>query len=69
VTTVDSGGPAELVRNDTNGFLCAPEPRAIAIALARLTDDAVLAERLGARAAAHAATMTWPDAISRLVIV
>ncbi len=69
VTTVDSGGPAELVRDDTNGLVCEATPRAIATALARLIDDAVLAERLGARAEAVALTMTWAAAIQRLVIV
>lgn len=69
VTAVDSGGPAELVRDDTNGLVCEATPRAIAIALARLTDDPALAERLGARAEALVLTMTWADAIRRLVIV
>jgi glycosyltransferase involved in cell wall biosynthesis len=69
VTALDSGGPAELVRDDTNGVVCEPTPGALGIALARLTDDIALAERLGARAEAHAATMTWPDAVRRLLIV
>lgn len=69
VTTIDSGGPAELVLDDTNGLVCEATPRAVAAALARLTDDAALAERLGARAETLALTMTWAAAIQRLVIV
>ena len=68
VTALDSGGPTEIVRDAANGFVCEPAPRSIATALARLTDDVALAERLGARALAHVATMTWPDAIRRLII-
>ena len=49
--------------------LCEPTPASLAAALARVTEDAALAERLGAAAAAQAATMTWADAVKRLVIV
>lgn len=69
VTAVDSGGPAELVRDDANGLVCEATPRAIATALARLTDDPALAERLGARAEALALTLTWTAAMQRLLIV
>ena len=69
VTCRDSGGPAELVRDEHTGLLCDPTPGSVALALARLTDDRALAERLGGRAKAHAATMSWPAAIARLVIV
>jgi glycosyltransferase involved in cell wall biosynthesis len=69
VTCRDSGGPAELVRDEHTGLLCDPTPASVALALARLTDDRALAERLGGRAKAHAATMSWPAAIARLVIV
>jgi hypothetical protein len=49
--------------------VCDPTPASLAAALARLADDAGLAERLGIRAAARAAEMTWPAAVKRLVIV
>jgi len=68
VTCRDSGGPAELVEDDRNGVLCDPTPASLAIALARLSDDRVLAERLGAAGAARAATMTWDAAVSRLLL-
>ena len=69
ITCADSGGPTELVRHDETGIVCEATPASLAAALARITDDAALAERLGAAAAAQAATMTWPSAIKRLMIV
>jgi glycosyltransferase involved in cell wall biosynthesis len=69
ITCSDSGGPTELVRNEANGFVCEPTPASVAAALARLSEDSALAERLGSEAAAQAAAMSWPDTIQRLVIV
>jgi glycosyltransferase involved in cell wall biosynthesis len=69
ITCVDSGGPAELVRDGETGLVCDPTPAAMAGAIARLMDDAGLAERLGSAAAARAAALRWPDAVKRLVIV
>jgi len=68
VTCHDSGGPAELVSHERSGLVCDPTPAAIAASLARLMEDRALAERLGAAAAAQAATMTWPAAVRRLVM-
>lgn len=69
VTCRDSGGPTELVRDRDTGLLCDPTPASIATALARLSDDAALAERLGTNAAAVAAGMRWDAAVRRLVMV
>ena len=69
ITCSDSGGPTELVRDEATGLVCEPTPAAVALALARVTDDAAFAERLGARAAEQAAAMTWHDAMKRLMIV
>jgi glycosyltransferase involved in cell wall biosynthesis len=66
VTCADSGGPAELVSDGTNGFVCAPEGRSLATALRRLCDDAPLAERLGAAAFASGQKLTWPDTVRAL---
>jgi glycosyltransferase involved in cell wall biosynthesis len=68
VTCHDSGGPAELVRDGQNGLVCDPTPASVALCLARLADDRAFAERLGESAAAQAATMTWADAVKRLLI-
>ena len=68
ITCRDSGGPTELVRHEDTGLICDLTPSALASALARVTDDGALAERLGARAAEQAATMSWPETVTRLVI-
>jgi glycosyltransferase involved in cell wall biosynthesis len=67
VTTTDSGGPAELVRPGDCGYVVAPEPAAVAAALAELSDDARRAERLGARARDVSSRFTWPHVVDRLL--
>ena len=69
VTCADSGGPTELVTDGVSGLVAAPEPRALAAALARLMADAGLAERLGAAGFAVASALTWPDTVKRLLLV
>jgi glycosyltransferase involved in cell wall biosynthesis len=69
LTCVDSGGPADLVRDGETGLLCEPTPAALARSVARVMDDVGFAERIGAAAASRVAPMTWAAAIERLVIV
>ncbi|HET9372155.1 MAG TPA: glycosyltransferase, partial [Vicinamibacterales bacterium] len=69
ITCADSGGPLEFVSDDRTGFVTAPEPAALAVAMARLAADKALAERLGGEAARIAAPLTWPNTIARLVVV
>jgi glycosyltransferase involved in cell wall biosynthesis len=69
ITCHDSGGPPELVRDGVNGAVAAPEPQALAAAIARVMRDEPAARRLGEAALATAAPMTWTDAIRKLVIV
>ena len=69
ITCSDSGGPTELVRDEATGLVTEPTPAALAMALARVSDDAAFAERLGTRAAEQAATMTWEAALARLILV
>lgn len=68
VSCRDSGGPAELIADNQNGYLCAPEPAAIASALARLCEDSALAERLGAEAKRRADAMQWSEIVRQLVL-
>jgi glycosyltransferase involved in cell wall biosynthesis len=68
ITCSDSGGPTELVKDDENGVVCDPTPPSIALALARLTDDRVLAERLGANARRRVNAMSWEDAVNGLLL-
>ncbi len=59
ITTTDSGGPAELVRHDSNGKVVAPDAGALADAIGQVMHDAALAERLGASALRVASGMRW----------
>jgi len=69
LTCVDSGGPADLVRDGDTGLVCEPAPEAVALGLARIMDDVAFAERIGAVAASRVAEMTWAAAVQRLVMV
>ena len=66
VTCSDSGGPAELVHDQVNGFVSAPDPSALAVALRRLVDDRDTAERLGGAAFDSGQKLNWPDAVRAL---
>ncbi len=66
VTCRDSGGPTELVTADT-GLVVEPAPAALAAALGSLAADRALAERLGQRAKASVAGLTWANAVKTLV--
>jgi glycosyltransferase involved in cell wall biosynthesis len=68
VTCTDSGGPAELVRDGVNGFVCAPEPQALAGALRQLADDRRLAQRMGEAGAGTAAGITWTRTLEQLIL-
>ncbi len=67
ITCRDSGGPAELVQDGVNGFVCDPSPESMARALRALAADDMLAERLGGAACAAGARLNWPDTIRMLV--
>jgi glycosyltransferase involved in cell wall biosynthesis len=68
ITCRDSGGPAELVRDGVNGLVTDPTPESLARALRLVTDDQPLAMTMGEAGRADAARMTWPDAVSKLLI-
>ncbi|HXW03703.1 MAG TPA: glycosyltransferase [Vicinamibacterales bacterium] len=66
VTCRDSGGPAELVTDEVDGFVCDPAPAALALALRRLAEDRALAERMGQAARSRAKAWSWPAAVDQL---
>ena len=68
ITCVDSGGPAELVRDRVNGYVAAPTPEAIATAMRSLVDDRNLAARMGEAGHELASHMTWSKAIQQLLV-
>jgi len=67
ITCRDSGGPAELVEDGVNGFVCDPAPESIGRALRSLADDPGLAERMGTAAFETGARLNWADTVARLV--
>ena len=69
ITCRDSGGPAELVVDAVNGFICEPSAGALAGALRRVMDDRALAERMGQEARSSAARMDWADAVRQLMTI
>jgi glycosyltransferase involved in cell wall biosynthesis len=67
ITCEDSGGPPELVKDGCSGFVCPPQPAALADRIARLMADVALAERLGRQGQAQARAMAWPTAAATLL--
>jgi glycosyltransferase involved in cell wall biosynthesis len=67
ITCVDSGGPAELVRDNVSGKVCAPRAEALAAAMRELMDDRVSAERMGKAGIETVSEMTWDRAVRRLL--
>jgi glycosyltransferase involved in cell wall biosynthesis len=69
ITCRDSGGPAELVSDGEEGLVCEPTPEALADALRRVMKSRDLAERMGERAHARGAQLTWPQTVRTLLAV
>ncbi len=69
ITANDSGGPAELVRNGETGFVCEPDPMAIAEKMDQLAEDEALAQRMGENAHKFISQITWEQTVKKLVIV
>lgn len=69
VTTTDSGGLLELVKNGETGLVTAPTADALARAFAQVSGDHGLARKLGkgARALWDAKDITWEATIRRLL--
>lgn len=67
ITTTDSGGPLELVRDGVNGIVTPPEAGALAQAFERVHRDREWARSLGRHAAGRARTITWPALFSALL--
>jgi glycosyltransferase involved in cell wall biosynthesis len=66
VTCRDSGGPAELVEDGVTGLVCDPTVESLARALRRVSDDAALAERMGAAAFDRGSRLSWGATVRRL---
>lgn len=66
VTTSDAGGPLEFVRHGETGLVAAPEPAAVAAALARLIARPAEAQAMGAAARASVQGLSWDTVIAAL---
>lgn len=69
ITTKDSGGPAELVQNGETGFVCDPNPTALAEKFDQLAEDEALARRMGANGYDFISQITWERTVQKLVII
>ncbi len=67
ITATDSGGPNEFVVDGVNGFVCAPEPDAIAAVINDLAANRPKAKALGDAGYDRAAQVTWDGVIEKLV--
>lgn len=67
VTCLDSGEPTRLVTEGVSGFVCAPEPGALAVALDRLADDRPRAAAMGLRGRDSVAQIAWDTVVARLL--
>ena len=67
ITTSDSGGVLEWVEDGVTGFVCEPDPRAIADAIDRLAADPVAAAAMGEAGRSRAAGLGWGDVVDRLL--
>jgi glycosyltransferase involved in cell wall biosynthesis len=67
VTAADSGGPLEFVEDGVNGYVCEPEPSAVATAINRLAGDRRRAASLGLAGFERARSITWSTVIKKLV--
>ena len=67
ITTMDSGGPAELVRDEYSGFVCEPQPKEIARCITSLFEEKDRAEKLGTNGYNDWKHVTWPETVARLI--
>lgn len=68
VTTLDSGGPAELVKDGVRGYVVEAEPEKIAEKLDELSMNPSLAETMGHNAHEFISGISWEKTVERLII-
>lgn len=67
ITTDDAGGVLEFVEHGRTGLVCAPDPSAIAAALARVYAEPEQARLWGRAGRECIAGITWPNVVERLL--
>ncbi|MBN1224291.1 MAG: glycosyltransferase family 4 protein [Candidatus Aminicenantes bacterium] len=68
VTTEDSGGPAELVKQSQAGFILSPDPKQIAEKLDELSENKNMAMKKGQDGFEFISKLTWEDTVKKLVL-
>jgi glycosyltransferase involved in cell wall biosynthesis len=68
LTCTDSGGPAELVADESSGYVVEPEPGLIARRLVHWAENRDLAVGMGERGERDTRHITWEAAVSTLVL-
>lgn len=66
VTTTDAGGPNEFITDGANGWVTAPDPRALGDAIRALDTDRRKSARMGDEGYDLARGITWSGVIDRL---
>lgn len=67
VTCTDSGEAAAIVRDASGGFVCDPEPEAIARSIDQLWENRELVVRLGNQGLHWVRSLSWPGIVEKLV--
>ena len=67
ITCHDSGGPTEFVSDGVNGWLCEPDPSALAAAINAADADRRRSARMGDAGHDLAETITWDGVIEKLL--
>ncbi|MFC2169452.1 glycosyltransferase [Acidobacteriota bacterium] len=67
ITTKDSGGPSEIVKNNETGFITDPDPENIAAKLDEFAEDKNMAEKMGKNAFDFISQLTWKETIKKLI--
>ncbi len=67
ITCTDSGEPAYIVREGESGFICPPEPEAIASKIEYLYDNQERAKKMGIQAKESINHITWENVSEKLL--
>ena len=69
ITCADSGGPLEFVEDQVTGYVCDPDPKAIARAIDKLYEDKQKAKSMGQAGynKYHSANISWDNVIETLL--
>lgn len=67
ITCTDSGEPAYIVRDNKSGFVCPPEPKAIASKIEYLYDNPERAKKMGIQGKESVNHFTWENVSEKLL--